>query len=135
MRKIKSAVIHCSDFNGQHTAHDIKQWHLKRGFTTIGYHFVIGYDGVVEEGRELSKIGAHAFGFNSDSIGICLLGKGPFFKLQLDSLKNLLIDLRKNHPTLATIHMHAEFSYEKNCPNMPMDQWLDVTRHFYLSED
>lgn len=45
----------------------------------IGYHFVIGNgsfspDGVVEEGRPGRTIGAHARGFNEESIGICLVG-------------------------------------------------------------
>lgn len=52
----------------------IREWHLERGFSDIGYHFVIWRDGYIEEGRPISRIGAHAKGHNSDSIGICLVG-------------------------------------------------------------
>lgn len=52
----------------------IREWHLARGFSDIGYHFVIWRDGHIETGRPLERIGAHARGHNSDSIGVCLVG-------------------------------------------------------------
>ena len=76
MRKIKQIIVHCSatkegqDFK----AKDIKRWHLERGFTDIGYHYVVDLDGTIEEGRSLELIGAHTKGQNRDSIGICYVG-------------------------------------------------------------
>ena len=40
----------------------------------IGYHFLIHPDGRVDEGRPLSMVGAHAKGYNRESVGICYIG-------------------------------------------------------------
>ena len=69
-RIIKEIIVHCSatpegkDF----TVLDIKKWHLERGFSDIGYHYVIYRDGSINKGRDESKIGAHCTGHNSYSI-------------------------------------------------------------------
>lgn len=50
------------------------KWHLSKGWSGIGYHFVILKNGTIEEGRPIDSVGAHAQGYNSNSIGICLVG-------------------------------------------------------------
>ncbi|KAI4481861.1 hypothetical protein M0804_009382 [Polistes exclamans] len=45
-----------------------------RGWFDIGYNFVIGEDGNIYEGRGWNKVGAHAPGYNFQSIGICVIG-------------------------------------------------------------
>ena len=60
-------VIHCSATKPSmdHVdAKEIDRWHRQRGWRKIGYHWVIRRDGIVEEGRELGEVGAHARGFN-----------------------------------------------------------------------
>ncbi len=64
---------------------------ITRGFTDIGYHFLISPDGEIFEGRRARKynpgephigedgagngvIGGHSLGKNAGSIGICLIG-------------------------------------------------------------
>ena len=76
MRKIDSIIIHCSATPaGRHvTAADIRKWHLARGFTDIGYHYIIYLDGSIHTGRPLSQTGAHCRGHNTGSIGICYVG-------------------------------------------------------------
>ena len=76
MRGIDLAVIHCSATK-QGVDYDvatIRKWHLKRGFKDIGYHFLIHLDGMIERGRPWDQPGAHAKGYNSNSIGICYVG-------------------------------------------------------------
>ena len=52
-RYINEIIVHCSataegkDF----TVADIKKWHLARGFSDIGYHYVIYRDGSINKGR------------------------------------------------------------------------------------
>ena len=55
-------------------AREIRKWHLDRGFDDIGYHNVIRRDGTLEHGRDLAIAGAHARGYNSGSIGVCMVG-------------------------------------------------------------
>ncbi|XP_078032652.1 peptidoglycan recognition protein 3-like [Augochlora pura] len=45
-----------------------------RGWFDIGYSFVIGGDGNAYEGRGWNSVGAHSPGYNTQSIGICIIG-------------------------------------------------------------
>ena len=77
MRKIDRIVVHCSATTptmdiGVGT---IRGWHvLERGWSDVGYHFVITRDGEVQTGRPIERSGAHAKGFNKHSVGICYVG-------------------------------------------------------------
>ena len=124
MRKINKIIIHCSaTIEGQSiTADTIDQWHKKRGWRGIGYHYVIGLDGLIEYGRMVDEIGAHVKSMNADSIGICYIGgldadkepKDTRTLEQKESLLDLLKTLKRLRPA-ATIHGHNEFA-NKACP-------------------
>ena len=43
-------------------------------WSDIGYNFLVGEDGNIYEGRGWMKRGAHAPDYNSESIGICVIG-------------------------------------------------------------
>ena len=112
MPKINKIIVHCSD-SSFGSSDDIRNWHKERGWRDIGYHFVIpngnlgqglridSMDGSIETGRTLdgdnklfkNEVGAHAYGFNSDSIGVCLIGTDRYTDKQMLSLKLLLSDL------------------------------------------
>ena len=76
MRKINLIVIHCSATREDRTltAFDLDLLHRRRGFNGTGYHYYIRKDGTVVLTRPIERIGAHAKGFNVDSIGICYEG-------------------------------------------------------------
>lgn len=57
------------------TVYDIHSWHLANGWSGIGYHFFVRKNGEVWRGRPENKVGAHASGNNSNSIGICFEGR------------------------------------------------------------
>lgn len=44
------------------------------GWSDIGYNFVVGEDGNIYEGRGWNRVGAHCPAYNSNSIGICVVG-------------------------------------------------------------
>lgn len=67
-------IIHHTAVKGDLSAKDIHLSHLKIGYAGIGYHFVIRKNGSIERGRPVWSIGAHAYGCNSNSIGVCLSG-------------------------------------------------------------
>lgn len=125
MRNINKIIVHCSatpegkDFS----VVDIRRWHLQRGFSDIGYHFVIYRDGSVNIGRPLQKSGAHCSGHNKNSIGVCYIGgvatdgktpKDTRTSAQKDSLVRLITELRQQFPN-ASVHGHREFA-NKACP-------------------
>ena len=125
MRKINKIIIHCSATpEGRDVKTEtIRQWHLDRGWSDIGYHFVIELDGTVVPGRPLERAGAHVKGLNKNSIGICYVGgtdanmvaKDTRNTDQVIALRNLVEDLIWEYPE-STIHGHNEFS-SKACPS------------------
>jgi len=99
MRNITALVVHHSASSSKTTTVEkITSWHKQRGFTTIGYHYVILHDGTVKKGRPDSMVGAHVSGKNSNSIGICVAGnfeeENPT-EAQAASLRALLVELQK----------------------------------------
>ena len=76
MRRINKIIIHCSATpeGREVNAETIDRWHRERGFSMIGYHYVIGLNGQIEEGRPEKMVGAHCKGHNGESIGICYIG-------------------------------------------------------------
>lgn len=75
-RRITLIVVHCAATPPHQDvgAAEIGAWHRKRGFRSIGYHYVIRRNGAIETGRALSRAGAHVQGHNAHSIGICMAG-------------------------------------------------------------
>jgi len=60
-----------------YTYHDLPesvQGRSGRGWRDIGYHNIIPRDGSLQHGRDLAIPGAHAKGYNKNSLGICLVG-------------------------------------------------------------
>ena len=73
MRAIRKIVVHHSASPAV-SMEKIEQWHIERGFSEVGYHYVIQAGGFVRLGRKLDRVGAHCKGHNSDSIGVCVVG-------------------------------------------------------------
>lgn len=127
MRTIEKIIIHCSATpeGRDYTVEQIRKWHVNgNGWQDIGYHFVIYRDGSVHEGRPINQIGAHTFGLNAHSIGICYIGgcasdgetpKDTRTPAQRAALKALVRRLLTEFPG-ATIHGHNEFA-NKACPS------------------
>lgn len=125
MKEIKYLVIHCADTpdDKDFFAKDIHQWHLERGWSGIGYHYVIDRDGTVENGRPEYWQGAHVKGFNGCSLGVCLIGRKNFFDAQFSSLSKLIDNLSDRYSN-AKIVGHSELNPHKTCPNFDVQKWL-----------
>lgn len=134
MREIDMIIIHCSATppNMDIGADKIREWHVDgNGWRDIGYHFVIRRDGSVEDGRPIDQSGVHTRGYNTNSIGICMVGgvdkKGkPDDNFTLDqwrSLRRVLISLKADYKN-ATIHGHNEFDSGKACPSFNVQDEL-----------
>ena len=70
-------VIHHTGFpsDKDSTAEEIHSFHQgTMKWAGIGYHYLIRKDGMIEQGRWPSLVGAHALGHNKTSVGICLAG-------------------------------------------------------------
>lgn len=53
----------------------IQSYHVDvRGWCDVGYHFLVGRDGVAYVGRPEDRVGAHAGGANRDNLGVAFVG-------------------------------------------------------------
>lgn len=125
IRTINKVIWHCAATReGQDVkTATIRHWHVNdRGWSDIGYHFVIELDGSVHAGRPLIRTGAHVAGHNRHSIGICYVGgldangkpKDTRTEDQKKALYELTGRLLHRFPG-ATVHGHNEFA-AKACP-------------------
>ena len=124
MRTITLIIIHCSAvrLNQTSSAAQIDQWHKKRGWKCIGYHYVIRRDGSIERGRPESMVGAHCLNHNQHSIGVCYEGgldangKAADTRTpkQKAAMRALLVVLKQSYPR-ALIMGHNTFN-QKACP-------------------
>lgn len=123
MRQINHIVFHCSATKeGKFfDAADIDKMHKARGWSGIGYHYVVLLDGTVEKGRPDEKIGAHVKDHNKDSIGVVYIGgldkngkpKDTRTALQKESLRELAKRLKWLY-TKADFSGHRDFSPDLN---------------------
>ena len=124
-RTINEIIVHCTATPEVRieTVQSIRNMHKAKGWSDIGYHYLIGLNGERWEGRNVNLIGAHCEGHNSNSIGVCYVGgvdkkmqaKDTRTEKQKDALVALLKDLRKLYPK-AKIYGHHDFNKGKSCP-------------------
>lgn len=125
MRKIDTIIIHCTATPAGRAVSvaDVTAWHRRRGFATIGYHYLVGLDGTVSEGRPVEQPGAHCRGHNARSVGVCYVGgltadgRAPAdtrTPAQRTALRTLVGALLRRFPG-ARVAGHREFA-AKACP-------------------
>lgn len=137
-RYIDEIIIHCTatkegkacsanQINAAHKARRFSVYKDAKGrIRYIGYHFVIHPDGTIEECRPISKIGCHASGHNTRSIGISYVGgldardtDGRMIKdtrtpQQKASLIKLIKKLKGEYPTIKKVIGHRDTSPDLN---------------------
>jgi len=147
MRNFDTIILHCSAtypdwMKGQGVKakrDEIDQWHKDRGWSGIGYHYVIDRDGSVITGRHLNKTGAHVKGHNTGSVGVCLIGgRWPdgrwalatdkfadhFTAAQDKAVRELIADIQSRYPAVKHITGHNDYTNTKGCPGFKVAQWL-----------
>lgn len=72
----EALVVHHSASSLTTTVDDVRSWHLDKGWTDVGYHWLIDSDGRLHQGRPWPKVGAHckSSNYNHLSMGVCLIG-------------------------------------------------------------
>lgn len=157
-RAVSLIVIHCAavpDGRWTTTA-DIDLWHQRASFyrtpecrarqneslASIGYHFVVYTNGAVATGRHLDEMGAHAIGYNRQSVGICMVGTRRYTDHQWRALAGCVRALVKTlgvPPIFAPLRGHGpgardggicghrDLSGEnakRECPGISVEHWL-----------
>ena len=141
MNRPTHVIMHCSDSTWGN-ARIVDQWHKERGFSMIGYHWVIlnpfetyrelkdghgntANDGRIEQGRPEEALGAHCLGYNASSIGICLIGtNGQFTSAQMATARKLVMSVcRRYGIPVKNVLGHCETPQNggKTCPTLDME--------------
>lgn len=123
----------------------IRKEHMAKGWADAGYNVVIRRNGKIEIARPLDHKGAHVKGFNSISVGVCLIGgvdefnqpKFNFTNQQMEALALTITFLRASYPD-AIVQGHRDFygdtnkdgvidsrDWLKKCPCFDVKNWLD----------
>lgn len=129
-RNVDEIIIHytATPEGEDFTNAQIKASHLARGFSDIGYHWIIGPNGEIRKGRDERLAGAHCKGHNTRSIGISYvggcpprsvkgwrdIGKDTRTPAQKAALIKLIKEVKGRYPN-ASVHGHNEFA-NKPCP-------------------
>lgn len=114
------------------TVEDIHRWHLANGWSGIGYHYFVRKDGNIYRGRPEDTVGAHAYGANSNSIGICFEGNFETETMPEDQKiagSQLVADLLKRYGlTKSCVIKHKDVNATA-CPgkNFPFDEIVSGT--------
>ena len=99
------------------SAEDIHRWHLANGWAGAGYHFLVRKDGTIYRLRPEDKVGAHAYGSNYNSIGVCFEGnymEEDMPEVQKQAGKELVAYL-KNKYKISTVQKHKDVC-ATSCP-------------------
>ncbi len=149
MSKLNNVIIHCSDSEFGCAA-EIRRWHLRNGWSDIGYNFVIlnglivpetknqrklylpYLDGMVEVGRRIDgdeylvgkEVGAHTLGYNAKSLGVCLIGVKDFTPKQFYSLAVLCREIEMIWKVPASMFLGHYDVARKACPNFDVQRFM-----------
>lgn len=137
-RVIDEIIVHCTATREGHpcSSAQIDASHKARKFSAyvgsdgrshrIGYHYLIHLDGRIEPCRPETKIGCHASGHNTRSIGVCYVGgldardtNGTMCKdtrtpAQKAALIKLIKELKAKHPSVKRVIGHRDTSPDLN---------------------
>lgn len=127
-------VVHCSNTKPRQKVDKafVERVHRQKGRLWIGYHYVIDRKGNIETGRALDQVGAHAPGFDAQSIGICLAGgmdqagnrADNFTAEQRESLLQLIAALHLKFPQAIALG-HRDLPHANTeCPSFDVKQFL-----------
>lgn len=129
----EAIFVHCSATKPSMNwgLREIRQSHKERGFLDVGYHFIIKRDGTIEAGRDEDVIGAHVEGYNSTSVGVCLVGgvddrlkpEANFTPAQMQALRSLLVTLLAKYEG-SILRAHHDVA-PKACPSFDLKRWWE----------
>ncbi len=120
LQTLKYIVIHHSA-TGPITMERIREWHIAKGWSNIGYPYVVERDGTLRYGRPLFQRGAHCPPFNQHSIGICIVGdnrpgKYPWNTPQIETTRKLVQAIKLLNPNVELVGHKDVGSTKTLCP-------------------
>ncbi|MBE9554864.1 MAG: N-acetylmuramoyl-L-alanine amidase, partial [Proteobacteria bacterium] len=124
--------LHCSASDDENLSEnrlveEVRAWHRARGFSDVGYHFLIDKQGKFMSGRDLAKTPAAQKGHNAGTIAIMVHGLEGFPKPMLNACRDLCAAINEAYEGRITFHGHCEVS-AKTCPVFDYTALLGLDR-------
>lgn len=111
-------ILHHSGVSVLQTVEVIHNYHKNTNkWAGIGYHFYVRKDGKIYRGRPENMVGAHAYGANSDSIGICAEGDfntETMNDTQKNAIKELVAYIKQKYG-ISLVQKHSD-TIATSCP-------------------
>jgi len=152
-KNTRRIVVHClltdPSWHGPVSVDEVRRWHMdERGWADVGYHAIIRHSGAIEIGRDEGAVGAHAVGYNLDSLAVALEGgcdihveprtdkltytetDRHFTSMQFRSLEAWIKGKLVVYPEITEICGHRDIpGVTKFCPSFDVRKWwLGVER-------
>lgn len=126
-KSTEAIILHHADAD-KCTIEDIHSWHLQRGWSGVGYNFLVRKDGSIYRGRPEDVVGAHTSGHNLNTIGICF--EGDFENEYMTDIQikagQELVKYLKDKYNISIVKGHRDYM-ATDCPgkNFPFDEIID----------
>lgn len=123
--KTTRIILHHTAVAVEQSVETIHNYHKNSlGYAGIGYHFYVRKNGEIYRGRPENTVGAHAYGANTDSIGICFEGnfeEETMAEVQMKAGQELVAYLKQKYG-ISTVKRHKDVC-NTSCPgaNFPFD--------------
>lgn len=132
-RRIDKIFLHCSASDnrslvGTALVEEVRRWHLARGFSDVGYHFLIDKSGVVLPGRDAERTPAAQKGHNRGSLAIMVHGLEDFPAPMLEACRELCNEINESLAGRISFHGHHEVAPHKTCPVFDYRKLLRLDR-------
>lgn len=140
-RDVNEVIVHITASNDNATVEQIRAGHLARGFSDIGYHWIVDREGVVHKGRDESIIGSHVAGYNADTIGISYIARGSdtdqngeYGKYMTESQriafeKKIADILTRYKLEIKDVSGHNQYNLGKACPCFKVNKHPEFLEH------
>lgn len=126
--KRQNFMVHHSGAPANQSVRVIQDFHMDtRGWSDIGYNFLIRDTGAIYEGRGWDRVGAHATGWNTNSIGVCVIGDYQSNDVPAPAMESLRWLYRQANTHVGrnlTILGHRDANHSTECPGDHLYGWV-----------
>lgn len=130
-------VVHHSGADDDQTVKQIQNFHMDtRGWSDIGYNFLVDKHGNIYEGRGWAVVGAHAKDHNTPNIGVCIIGdysKSLPPAATLDALSWLYDEANRRKGSKLAVRTHRMVG-STSCPGDKLHAWVRANLADHESE-
>lgn len=127
--EINMVVVHHAATGWWVTPESIRRYHsVSLGWPDIGYHFLVEHDGDIFYVGDIATIRAHAYAWNTETIGVCLVGnfdEGWPTPQQLHSTRMLIANIQWSLGWFVPIVGHSDLLMNRgtHCPGLTYTEW------------